>query len=251
MLEWIARAIENTNVLDVNFGLIPRRRSIRALGNNPDIDTGAAEDVWPGGGFLSWLSVATAQEIVSGSANDAAAGTGARTVLVSGLDGSFIEQSEIATMNGTTAAALTKTYLRINNALVLSAGSGETNDAAITIRDAGGGATRAIIPAGAGISKQSNYTVPAGHSLIVREVFGCINRTGGGVVRYATIATMIRTSTGVRRLPLEFSISSSSPYRHPAEIPLPEKTDFMLRSTNVTVDNTDLTAAWIGVLRKN
>lgn len=64
----------------IGFGQVPGYRRITALGNNPDVDTGIHEDIWTGGGLYPWMTAATSLEIVSDSANDTAAGTGARTV---------------------------------------------------------------------------------------------------------------------------------------------------------------------------
>lgn len=78
-------------LMAVGLGQVPGYRRITALGNNPDMDTGAAEDVWTGGGIYPWPTGSTALEIVSDSANDAAVGTGARTVTINGLDINYAE----------------------------------------------------------------------------------------------------------------------------------------------------------------
>lgn len=65
----------------IGFAQVPGYRRITALGNNPDVDSAAVpEDIWSGGGAYPWMTGATSLEIVSSSANDTAAGTGARTV---------------------------------------------------------------------------------------------------------------------------------------------------------------------------
>lgn len=78
-------------LIAVGLGQVPGYRRITALGNNPDVDTAGPEDVWSGGGLYPWMTTATALEIVSDSASDTSAGTGARTVLVNGLDANFVE----------------------------------------------------------------------------------------------------------------------------------------------------------------
>lgn len=236
----------------VGFNQVPNYRRVAALGNNSGIDIGTPEDVWSSGGIYPFLSAASALEIISSSVNDTAAGTGARTVLINGLDGSYVEISETVTLNGTTPVALTKTYLRINNAFIMSAGSLEVNAGNIDIRSPAS-TVRAQIPTGYGITRSSLYTVPAGHTLSELSLFCCINRSGGGAVRYATIATLFRNTNGFYRMPLEVSMSSNTPYRHDGNpgIIVAEKTDFLVRCNNVTVNATDITAAWLGVLKKN
>jgi len=238
---------------EVGFGGLTNYRRITALGNNPDIDIASTpEDIWTGGGPYPWMTAATALEIVSSSVDDTSAGTGARTVLVAGLLDTYAEQSQTITLNGTTAVAIPTNLFRINSALITSAGSGKVNAGTLTIRDAGGGTTRAIIPAGYGITRQSIFTVPAGWTLqIVSQFFGFNTVAGGN--KFAKFATFIQSSSGFYRMPLELAIGDEPPYRHDG-IPgliVTEKTDFALRCTSVSNDNTDLTAAWLGVMKLN
>lgn len=236
----------------VGLGLVPGATRVAALGNNPDVDTGVVEDVWSGGGIYPWMTGATMLEMVSTSANDSAAGTGARTVLHNPLDTSYIQAPVTLTLNGLTPVAFPAAVFRYNSGLITSAGSGKTNAGDIIIRDAGGGTTRAIIPAGYGITRQAVFTVPAGKTACINSQFFCINRTGG-VSRYATFANFIQTSSGFYRMPLELSISERAPYRHDGlpSIILGEKTDYAFRCSSVSNDNTDVTAAFLGVLIDN
>lgn len=237
---------------EVGFGAFTGYRRITALGNNPDISVGVVEDVWTGGGLYPFLTAATSLELVSTTANDTSAGTGARTVRIDGLDINYVEVSQTITLNGTTPVAVPTQLFRINSMIVLSAGSLETNDGTINLQDAGAGTIRSIIPLGVGITRQSVFTVPAGNTLqIISELFG-INRPAG-VGRFATFATFFRTSTGVRRLPFEISIGDEPPYRHDGVpgIIVAEKTDFLLRCTSVSSNNTDVTAGWLGIMKLN
>lgn len=62
--------------------------------------------------------------IVSTNANDTSAGTGARTILVSGVDSDFNEVSIVMTMNGTTAVTSSGTVMVfVNSVEVLTSGS--------------------------------------------------------------------------------------------------------------------------------
>lgn len=240
-------------LINIGFGLVPGLTRVTALGNNPDVDTGTIpEDVWSGGGLYPWMTASTALEIVSTNANDTAAGTGARTVLVQGLDINYIEVSQTITLNGVTPVALPQNLFRINNALIASAGSGETNTGIINIQDAGAGTIRAIIPAGYGITKQSIYTVPAGYTLQILSQFFSFNEVAGGN-KFARFATFVRSSNGFYRLPLELAVGDEPPYRHDGipGLTLVEKTDFALRCTSISNDNSNVTAAWLGIRRKN
>lgn len=233
--------------------LSPDIRRVTALGNNPDVDTGTVpEDIWSGGGLYPFMTAATSLELVSSSASDAAAGVGARTVLISGLDANYVEQSSTITLDGTTPVALPVQYLRINQMMVLTAGTSETNVGTLTLRDAGAGATRGLIPIGIGITRQAVYTVPAGHTLSIHSIFASLNRTAG-VNKEVTVGFSFRSFAGVRRLTLEFSISQDVPYRHDGipGIIMAEKTDFSIRTTATSASDVDITGAFLGVLFKN
>ena len=109
--------------LQVSRGQIPGHRSVVVFGYNPDVDT-ARVTVWPYTGILPLPAAALQMKVSSSSANDTAAGTGARTVFVAGLDANYNEISEIVTLNGQTAVLTTQFFLHINNAYVATAGSG-------------------------------------------------------------------------------------------------------------------------------
>lgn len=233
----------------VGFGQIDGHSRIAVIGNNPDIDT-APEDIWSGGGTYPWMTGATTLEVVSSSANDTSAGTGARTALIAGLNTSYAPISQTVTLNGTTPVAVSTQFFRINSFLIMSAGSGEVNAGDITLRDAGGGTTRALIQTGYGIGRQSQYTVPAGFTLAIHSTVMSINRPT--TVRDATIANFIRSPNGFYRMPLEVSVDGNT-YRHDGNpgIVLNEKTDYGLRCTFVSATNTDITAGWLGILKEN
>lgn len=235
----------------IGFDQLPKYLRVAALGNNPDVDTDTVpEDVWSGGGVYPWMTANTSLEIVSGSVNDAAAGTGARTVMINGLNDSYEPVTQTVTLNGTTPVALPTQMFRINNALILTSGTGQVNAGVITIRDAGAGTTRAIIPLGYGITRQSQYTVRAGYTLqIVSSLFN-VQRQGADPG--ATVAVWTRGSNGTYRMPLEITVSTN-PYRHDGVpgIIVTEKTDFGFRCTAVKNANTDISASWLGVLRIN
>lgn len=240
------------DLIDIGFGIVGSARRVTALGNNPDVDSGAIpEDIWTGGGAYPWLSVATSLEVASLNPADTAAGTGARSVLVNGLDANYAEVAQTVALNGGTVALPTP-LLRVNSVFIMSAGSGKVNAGDILIRDAGAGTTRAIVPAGYGITRQSQFTVPAGWTLQVVSMLFCFNRASAGA-RFATFATYIQSQQGFYRMPLEITIGDEPPYRHDG-IPglvITEKTDFSLRCNFTSNDNADITAGWLGVMRKN
>lgn len=143
------------------------------FGFNPDIDD-ALETIWAQGGLYSYLSAATILKVSSSSTDDTAAGTGARTVEIFGLDGNYNEISETVTLNGQTAVNTTNSYLRINRGIVRSAGSGGKNAGVIY---AGTGTVTAGVPANTYLSiaigdnqtLMALWTVPAGYTAFLLQ----------------------------------------------------------------------------------
>jgi hypothetical protein len=141
----------------------------------------ANSDVWEGAGLYPFQAAATKLEILSSSASDTAAGTGARTMMVAGLDTNFNPVSEVITLAGVTPVQSVNSYLRVNGLNVVTAGSGGQNAGDITLRVTGAGATQAIARALYGYAKQAIYTVPTGFSLLVTDVLPECSGNGNSV----------------------------------------------------------------------
>lgn len=155
-------------------------------GRNASVST-TSQTLWIVGGNYARLSSGTALEVISSSANDAAAGTGARTVVVQGVDANYEKFTETVTLNGTNAVALANTsVLGINKFYVATTGSGLVNAGTIDVRTVSGATVKTRINSGVdagvglGIAADFLFTVPAGHNALLREVFvSSISVTGG------------------------------------------------------------------------
>lgn len=239
-------------------------RRMAVLGNNPDVDTGTVpETVWPGGGLYPWMTGATSLEVVSSGVNaaqDSAGGTGISAISLTLLNTNYVASNVAITLNGTTPVAIPGTWFRINGGITTTKGSGAAatrvfNAGDILIRDAGGGTTRAIIPAGKGITRQAVFTVEAGYTMQILSHYIALNRgTGGGagVNKFLSVSNYIQSSIGISRTPLDISCDGE-PYRHDGlpGVVIPEKTDYALEVISVSADNSDVTAAFLGILVKN
>lgn len=136
------------------------------FGFNSAVGTSEAT-LWEQGGRYSFPSSASTMTVSSSDANDTAAGTGARTVQIYGLDANYLEVDETVTLNGQTAVTTTNSYIRKHRAIVRSAGSGGEAAGIIYI---GTGTVTAGVPAnifttiaqGENQTLQSFYTVPSG-----------------------------------------------------------------------------------------
>lgn len=76
---------------------------------------------------FTWPSSASTLKVSSSSANDSAAGTGMRTILLVGVDSSFENLTEIVTLNGQTPVETTSLFLRVTQIRGLTCGSGGSN----------------------------------------------------------------------------------------------------------------------------
>jgi hypothetical protein len=202
------------------------------FGFNPDVDD-SLETVWAEGGLYSYIETATVLKVSSSSTNDTAAGTGARTVTLFGLDANYAEIGETVTLNGQTAVNSTKTYLRINRMVVNTAGSGGQNAGVIY---AGTGTVTTGVPANkyATIAVGDNqtlmalWTVPADHTayLLKKDVDVATTQNN----KYATINLVSRPFGGVFQIK-DKSVIHSGALNQTYSIPLKfeEKTDLEVR----------------------
>lgn len=221
--------------LQVSRGQIYLHENICPYGINADIGT-SSETVWAEGGIYTYPSAATVMKVSSSSADDAAAGTGARTVLISGLDADYNEISETVTLDGQDEVETTNEFLRINEAFVLTAGSGKGNAGNIyigtgTVTTGKPATVFGILPTSAGRLEQAVYTVPANHSAYIHKfVFSSFNATAGAAT-FGQLWTL--TPAGVYVLATTVRIAGTETYECSAHNPfkVPEKTDIEYRSS--------------------
>jgi len=160
--------------LQVAQGQIAYHEHIYKFGQNSVVGD-SVETIWQQGGLYSYPPSATTMTVSSSNTNDTSAGTGARTVQILGLDGDYNEISETITLNGQTAVTTTNSFLRVNRALVLTAGSGEANAGIIYV---GTGTVTTGVPAnvyttingdGTNQSLQAFWTVPANYNAYIYQ----------------------------------------------------------------------------------
>ena len=132
-------AVGNLTEQNINIarGVIRGTTVIHKFGRNPNIG-GIPETVWEQGGVYTYLTVASTIYVSGADAQDGAAGTGARTVTVQGLDADYNAIEETLTVDG---AVSTQSFLRVYRAFVVSAGSLQTNkgDVLVSTGASGGG----------------------------------------------------------------------------------------------------------------
>lgn len=239
---------------------------VATLGYGTNIDTSLVPaDVWAGSllGVLNGIdhrltpipTAAVNMELLSASANDTAAGTGARTVTVGYLASGYVPKTVVLTMNGITPVAMPEAVLRINSMAVASAGTNPrgANLGALSMRAAGGaGATYAYMRAGTGIAQSSMYTVPTGRTFDVLAILTSVHQVDTAA-RAATFSLAVANSAGRTIKGLYFGVTSASNYLHHANgapvTSVPATFDTWLTCENVSANNTGASGALFGVLR--
>jgi hypothetical protein len=150
--------------LEVQQGKIPGYSMVNKFGYNSSIGSGAFETIWETGDDYPWQSSAVTVDVVSDDTNDDVAGTGARTLRIQGLDGSYNFAEETVDMDGTTTVTTTQTFLRVFRMSVETAGTSGNNIGNISVTYTGGSDVAATITAGNGQTLMCLYTIPAGYT---------------------------------------------------------------------------------------
>ena len=150
--------------LAVQQGKVPGYSMVNKFGYNSSIGSGSFETIWETGNNYPWQSTAVTVDVVSDDTNDDVAGTGARTLKIQGLDGSYNFAEETVDMDGTTTVTTTQTFLRVFRMSVETAGTSGNNIGNISVTYTGGSDVAATITAGNGQTLMTLYTIPAGYT---------------------------------------------------------------------------------------
>jgi len=165
----VNRYLANTHLaekVDISEKRVVNVDYIHKFGRNPNVG-GAPETIWMYGGVYSYLTSPSTVYVTSDDADDAAAGTGARTVTVQGLDGNYNNIQETLTVGGSVG---TVEFLRVFRAFVVESGSVGTNVGTVLITTGAGGSGTVLADIGTigtgstfglGQTQLALYTVPA------------------------------------------------------------------------------------------
>lgn len=219
----------------ISTGLIAGLEQRNKGAFNPDVDQALTEDIMVQGGTHIYASAAQTLDVSSTSVNDAVAGTGAQTVFIRGVDGSYNE----ITATGTIPFTTTESFLRVNDFQVLTAGSTGFNEGTITALQSGSGIELSRIgldakDGGLNNSFQFLLTVPLGKVMAITSLVTGVSRmTGAGGIKEGGIFFAVRPFGGVF-IPGSFSSSRSDGASSTVIAPtypaiIPEKADIRAR----------------------
>lgn len=240
--------------LQIARGQIQGHKSLFKFGNNPDIN-GLIEAVWSNSSPYVYPTTAIQMQVSSSSANDAALGTGARTVSVQGLDQNYNEIAETITLTGQTAVLTTTTFIRVFRAFVLTAGSSGT--AAGTIYIGTGTVTAGVpatiyaeIPVGENQTLMALWTVPAGYTLYINRA--TFSAASNNAAQYVLGKFVIRPFGGVFRNAFDITVNSNVfSYEFNTPLVAREKSDIEAQAIALSGTNFYVTASFEGTYIKN
>ena len=221
--------------INISAGDVAGTGYIEKFGMNTDVDSNK-ETIWDGGEIYSYISTAETVAVTSTTGVDSAAGAGARTVEIQGLDADHNLVYETLTVGG---GAGTQEFLRIFRANVVTAGTSGINEGTVSITSSDTSTVLAQIgvdgtgsnAAGRGQTFMALYTVPAGKTAYLTQwTVGC------GKQNTDAVATFLARPEGGAWNAKDIITVSATTYAKDYKIPLQftEKTDIEIRAYSTT-----------------
>ncbi len=214
--------------------LIPGFTSGVQFGTNADVDIAAEEDIWNVGGTLSYITAAQALVVVSDNATDTAAGAGAQSIMLEGLDEDYEAITEVVVMNGLTPVSTQQNFLRLNDAVVVSSGAadGTANVGTINITAGTDLTDQGQIDPAVGSLQNAQFTVPAGKVLLLEEFSTSSGSNDLVRVHFDTRDNEVGTPF-IRAIQVLVNSGVTS-VRVPGPVAISEKTDIRVRAQALT-----------------
>ena len=176
-----AQSVRPTNFnYETALNLRQGRTTWNKWGYNTDIDNGVTEIVASFGGTFTRLTTASTLSVVSTDANDTAEGTGARSIIIYGIDTNREAIIEVVSLNGTTPVTTSNSYLGVNRLSIYLSGSGGVNAGTINATATTGGSTQGQIPLGEGSTQQAIFFTQAGHTALIDWLYLNVVKISGG-----------------------------------------------------------------------
>ena len=239
--------------LQVARNQIEGHRSLTIFGYNPDVDI-TEVTVWPLPSLIAHPLAALQMSVSSTDVNDKAGDTGARTIVIQGLNAAFDEVSETVTLNGQTAVTTSTAFLRINSAYVATAGSSNGAEGDIYI---GTGVVTAGVPATVynvikfdfNTTVTGHYTVPRNHTAyLMQGLFSAGQAVGTTQVRGRLLTS---TADLIRRTAAVTTVNNGvADYQFEYPIGIPEKSDIEATAIG-SANNNGVSCMFILLLVRN
>tara|TARA_A100001391_G_scaffold181631_2_gene147678 strand:- start:1248 stop:2060 length:813 start_codon:yes stop_codon:yes gene_type:complete len=171
--------VDHDPMLDIIQGSRPDLTNTEIEGVSSSLSSGVEKCVWNEDSPFSYTtnSNETNLHIVSTSALDTSAGTGARTILVEGLTHAVVSSvdeyqvvSETITLNGTTNVNLVNNYYRVLKLSTATAGSTGLNQGNIKVFDPASSSVFATMAGGDNVSNQAVLAPHTGNDMLLEKL---------------------------------------------------------------------------------
>lgn len=182
--------------LEISKGNVPKHSDYGCFGINGDVDTATTpEDIQDAGGIFVPPTTYRIHAIVSNSANDTSAGTGARTVQIFGVVSTGLAEETII-LNGVTPVNTVNSYSDIYRMVIYTSGSGLTNAGIITATAATDATvTISIQVNGYNASRRAIRLIPPGYKGYLNSWKGAMTQSTAS--NTALLYLLTKTSTGI------------------------------------------------------
>lgn len=224
---------------------------IDKFGENPDVDTAAAEDLWDFGGIYVFSETNDIDRLSSSDNSDD------QDIKIEGLDLNYFPVTQTVTLNGQTPVALDKPLLRVFRMINVGATdiAGDVYcfvNSAVTLGIPDDDSkVRAVIKNGNNQTLMMIYTVPANRTLYYLQGFIAISRAQ--VTTSADFTLRTRVPGGIFQVKRRISLVSQGSSHWIADYPsprvIPSKTDIVFRCDAVSANNTGVSGGFSGYLK--
>ncbi len=168
-------------MISIAAGRVPGATVKDKFGYDPNVNT-SFEPIWSESSTHTFRTTAATMTASSGSSDDAAAGTGCRTLTIEGVDANFNAVVETITLNGTTGVTIPTDLMIVDRAYCVGSGSADINVGNIYV---GTGAitsgkpavVECLIDAAAGQSLVGWTVIPAGFTAYATNVTFTVSRS--------------------------------------------------------------------------
>jgi len=245
---WVRANVGTDFFFEVSAGNKVGFAHINKFGRNTDIDT-TQEDVWDGGGTITYSTTADITHIVSSNAGDTF------DIEIQGLDADWNLVTQSKALTGTTGVALDTPLIRVfrmkNDSGTAAAGNIQCGVGAVTTSFTAGN-LRGQITLGFEQTLMALYTVPANKTAYLVKYWGDVNKSN--VTGALDLTLWARSFGGVFRVQSTnglIAAGSSSFERDYKPYPsYSEKTDLRVTGTGST-NNFDVSAGFDLILVDN
>ena len=185
--------------LAVAQGLVPNNSQVNIFAFSDNVKTGTPVTLWEltGTTVYAFPTSAIQMTLVSTSASDDTRAT----ILINGLDSSWNQISETIALNGTSNVTTVNSYLRINNMIMTSTGTGQTANVG-TITAKNGGITYSVISIALGRSQAAVYSVPNGYTMYLIS----INAFNGDAAPGNAINYQVKSTNNAQTHPVTLTV---------------------------------------------